>query len=285
MAPGPPYYTGVLLCVPTYAPDPGHEDRWSHPGPFYAVVCKEWKGAVTSLGSLDRMKLCYPNARMWEAAPWSTLYRMWNLDCTEYHYHDDDPPTMPESSMTPDSSVPSSPSSLTDSTILHHPSPSPSQLPNSVTSPSRSSAPHATAPFPPESPTKSKITKEELAFLASFRPGPGPISPQRLNQQFARVLGPQTVVPSLTQLAHEDSPATSLETQGSSLHIAAQTVEATLRAGCVRVKTKAPVPLEQRVRVDHKESKKTRCLRRPRVVAALARAGQPRSYALRGERA
>jgi hypothetical protein len=41
-------YPGILLCEPKYAPDPGHEDRYEHPGPFYAVVCKEWRGVVTS---------------------------------------------------------------------------------------------------------------------------------------------------------------------------------------------------------------------------------------------
>jgi hypothetical protein len=41
-------YPGILLCKPKYTPDPGHEDRYKHLGPFYAVVCKEWWGVVTS---------------------------------------------------------------------------------------------------------------------------------------------------------------------------------------------------------------------------------------------
>jgi rubredoxin len=44
----PPYETGVLLCTPVYAPDPGHEDQDTHTGGYFAVVHDEWKGVVTS---------------------------------------------------------------------------------------------------------------------------------------------------------------------------------------------------------------------------------------------
>ncbi|KAJ7835464.1 hypothetical protein B0H14DRAFT_2590288 [Mycena olivaceomarginata] len=47
MTPGHPL-PGALLCIPEYVPDAGHEDRWTHPGPFYAVVSMEWVGVVTS---------------------------------------------------------------------------------------------------------------------------------------------------------------------------------------------------------------------------------------------
>ncbi|KAJ7142558.1 hypothetical protein C8R44DRAFT_865887 [Mycena epipterygia] len=234
----------VLLCVPEYAPDTGHEDRWNHSSPFYAVVCDEWKGVVTSRTSFDLMKKRYPHARTWEAVPWSTFHRMWALDCTEYHFHDHDTPTKLKSSTTPDSSVLSLPSSLTDSMTSHHPFPRPSRSPTSATPPSHSPVPRG-ASSPPASLTKSNIAREELAFLAGFRPGPGPISPQQLNQQFARVLCPQAVVSSPTQLMREDSPGASFEMQGSTVCIAAQTVEATLRVGGrIRVKSKVPTPTE-----------------------------------------
>ncbi|KAJ7772499.1 hypothetical protein B0H14DRAFT_3508982 [Mycena olivaceomarginata] len=80
-------YPGILLCEPKYAPDPGHEDRYKHPGPFYAVVCKEWRGVVTSKTSRKRMMEQYPHAYTWEASPWWTFDRRWTLDCTEYHEH------------------------------------------------------------------------------------------------------------------------------------------------------------------------------------------------------
>jgi hypothetical protein len=44
----PPYDNGVLLCIPIYKADLGHEDRDAHTGGFYAVVHPEWMGVVTS---------------------------------------------------------------------------------------------------------------------------------------------------------------------------------------------------------------------------------------------
>ncbi|KAJ7145933.1 hypothetical protein C8R44DRAFT_863758 [Mycena epipterygia] len=244
----PPLHTTVRKPVAN-APQPITEPSAVANPPVRPQRClhcyaEDCIGCQGNSASLERMLKCYPRARTWEAAPWSTFHRMWDLDCTEYHDHGSHPSAM--IAITPDSSVPSSPSSLTDSTTSRHPSPPPPRLPIPVTSPSHSSAPRATASSLPGSPAKSKITKEELAFLSSFRPGPGPISPQRLSLQFARVLGPQAVVPSSTQPACEDAPATSLETRASSLRIGAETVEATLRAGgriCVK---KAPAPVEQR---------------------------------------
>ncbi|KAJ6566687.1 hypothetical protein B0H19DRAFT_1066971 [Mycena capillaripes] len=227
MSPGSPCL-GTLLCEPEYIPDAGHEDRWSHPGPFYAVVSTEWQG---SSASLDRMLTRYPYARTWEATPWSTFHRMWNLDCMEYHNHGGHAPAFVP--ITPESSVPSSPSSLTDSTTSCHPSPLPPKPPFAATLPSPFSAPHTAASSPPASPRKSPgtLTKDELAFLASFKPGPGPISPQRLNQQFARVLGPHAVAPSSFPRVREDSSPTGVEAPPETLCIAPETIAATLRAG------------------------------------------------------
>ncbi|KAJ7792121.1 hypothetical protein B0H14DRAFT_2624291 [Mycena olivaceomarginata] len=98
-------YPGILLCEPKYAPDPGHEDRYEHPGPFYAVVCKEWRGVVTSKASRKRMMEQYPHAYTWEASPWWTFDRRWTLDCTEYHEHEGEHPVADEPirPVTPDS--------------------------------------------------------------------------------------------------------------------------------------------------------------------------------------
>ncbi|KAJ7301344.1 hypothetical protein DFH08DRAFT_978821 [Mycena albidolilacea] len=98
-------YPGILLCEPKYAPEPGHEDRYEHPGPFYAVVCKEWQGIVTSKASRKCMMEQYPHAYTWEASPWWTFDRRWTLDCTEYHEHEGEHPVADEPirPVTPDS--------------------------------------------------------------------------------------------------------------------------------------------------------------------------------------
>ncbi|KAJ7814772.1 hypothetical protein B0H14DRAFT_3476783 [Mycena olivaceomarginata] len=89
--------------------------------------------------------------------------------------------------ISPDSSPPSSPSSLSDSVASHQ---------SSATSSAPFSLQHAPILSPPPSPheNQAKLTKDNLAFLASFRPGPGSMSPQRLKQQFERVLGPHAVL-------------------------------------------------------------------------------------------
>ncbi|KAJ6603184.1 hypothetical protein DFH09DRAFT_1301011 [Mycena vulgaris] len=281
---GPPWYTGVLLCEPVYVPDAGHEDKLKHPGPFYAVVCREWKGALTSVASRDKMLERYPHAYTWEAAPWSIFHRMWDLDCTEYHDHSDLP------AVTPESSVPSSPSSLTTSTTSRRPSPSPSPPPRTalLPRPSVSSAPHQIVSLPSSAPhqivsssspaSSTKLTKEDLAFLASFRPAPGPISPRRLNQHFARALGPQAVAASSTPpaasstpRAREGSPAAGFEAPGPSLRMDAQVVKARLRAG-------SPISVGSKSHADvqHVEV--------PRTPPHTSRAGggQPKQQAARG---
>ncbi|KAJ6586512.1 hypothetical protein DFH09DRAFT_1075434 [Mycena vulgaris] len=194
--------TMMLLCQPIYAPDPGHEDRWNISGPFYAVISREWKGAVTSkhvsfffcIGwpltrrseSLTRILERYPFARTWKAEPWSTFQRLWNLDCTEYHHHEDE--------------VPCKSLTLADVLCLHPPphlpsTPPPPYLSITVTptalDPAASIKGVITAPTPM---TPKKLTREELNELANMRPRAGPISPRRLNQQFTRALGAQAVV-------------------------------------------------------------------------------------------
>ncbi|KAJ7839847.1 hypothetical protein B0H14DRAFT_3697277 [Mycena olivaceomarginata] len=117
-----PPYPGILLCTPIYQPDPGHEDRWKHPGPFYAVVSEEWRGVVTSITSLERMKLKYPDARTFQASPWSRFDKSWNMDCTEYHNHEGEHPKCPA---TPESSTPSSPLTVVPSLLPPLGSPQP----------------------------------------------------------------------------------------------------------------------------------------------------------------
>ncbi|KAJ7158162.1 hypothetical protein C8R46DRAFT_1225180 [Mycena filopes] len=158
----------TLLCIPNYLPDAGHEDRWKHRGTFFAIVDDEWKGVVTSEKALLRLLTRYPRARTWNAEGWSTFNRLWTMDCAEYHFHPGDPrdvfPT------TPSSTPPSSPSSLTESTA------------------------RSVSPSPPS------LSKADLAELAAFRPPPGPISPRRLQQQFARGLGIEATSQNLAEL-------------------------------------------------------------------------------------
>ncbi|KAJ7343078.1 hypothetical protein DFH08DRAFT_963084 [Mycena albidolilacea] len=129
---------------------------------------------------------------------------------------------------------PSSPSSLSDSVI---------SCQSSTTSSALLSPRHTPVLSPPPSPSKSraKLTKDELALLASFRPGPGPISPQRLKQQFERALGPQAVAtPSSQHAAQEGNHSV------KNLRISLAMVEATMRAGGrVLAKQKPSVDLEQ----------------------------------------
>ncbi|KAJ6486956.1 hypothetical protein C8R45DRAFT_1214236 [Mycena sanguinolenta] len=191
---------GIFICYPIYRPDPGHGERWDHPGPFYAVVGKEWKGAVTSIETRDQMLKKYPDAYTWEAPSWMLFDKRWMFDCTEYHNHEG------RHSEWRQSTGPSSSSST------------PSTAPSSTTM-----APGATM----------QMTREDLEYLAKSRPAPGPISTERLNQQFARVLGPHAVLStgsrgSLEEL-HQVHPAQSLK---------ASEVHAALRAGAQLIGTK-----------------------------------------------
>ncbi|KAJ7873084.1 hypothetical protein B0H14DRAFT_3438523 [Mycena olivaceomarginata] len=150
-------YPGILLCEPKYAPDPGHEDRYKHPGPFYVVVCKEWRGIVTSKrvmfflslsyiltflpccrASRKHMLERYPHAYTWEASPWWTLNRRWTLDCTEYHKHEGECPVAnePIRPVTPDSGQRQPPPS-TDSGSCARPLGSPRQPGSASISPPR----------------------------------------------------------------------------------------------------------------------------------------------------
>ncbi|KAJ7737603.1 hypothetical protein DFH07DRAFT_779286 [Mycena maculata] len=186
-----------FLCTPIYAPDPGHENRMRHPGPYYAVVCKEWRGCVTVKDSHDRMLTQYPHASTWEAPSWPKFNRMWTHDCTEYHCHEGEytlpGPFVP---LTPESSPPSSPSTLSASILSRAPSPARSRPALSLHERQiLRNAEHyqflvaEDARIAAEKKGEQKLTDEQLADLAALRPPPVPISPERLRQQFARGLG------------------------------------------------------------------------------------------------
>lgn len=90
-----------------------------------------------------------------------------------------------------------------------------------------------------------KMTKDELDFLASSRPTQGPISPQRLNQQFVHVLGLQVVAPSLLPPLGDSPQPTGPDRQGARLQssrahprMAVHDVEAAFQAGAQVIITK-----------------------------------------------
>ncbi|KAJ7066289.1 hypothetical protein C8F01DRAFT_1079918 [Mycena amicta] len=120
----------VLLCRPIYALDL-RETRENHPGPFYAVICQDFRGVVGTRDSLRAILKTYPEAQTWIAPDWTTFDRRWTLDCTEYHYHDDDEPDIePERSSLSSLELPSSLSSMSSppwSLSSLHPTPPPSR--------------------------------------------------------------------------------------------------------------------------------------------------------------
>ncbi|KAJ7790242.1 hypothetical protein B0H14DRAFT_3501917 [Mycena olivaceomarginata] len=162
-------------------PDPGHEDRWDHPGPFMWWFLRRRSGGESSLQARSRAD---------EA-------ELWTMDCNEYHNHEGEQPA-PEGQNTLRDAGIQCPFFSIHSHRIHH-------LVSALPSPSSA---------PP-----TKMSKEELAYLASSRPPPGPISKNRLTQQFARILGPQAVAPFVLPRTREEprttSPAGSAPTQPS----------------------------------------------------------------------
>lgn len=116
--------------------------------------------------------------------------QMWDADCLEWHIHPGDPgifgPTSPSPVIllpaTPPSSSAASGSSPTKSPALKRITRAEEEL----------MQPFINLKVDDSS---AKLTREQLDELAAFRPGPGPISPRRLQQQFARVLGPAGAPP------------------------------------------------------------------------------------------
>jgi hypothetical protein len=78
------------------------------------------------------------------------------------------------------------------------------------------------------------MSKEELAYLASSRPPPGPISKNRLTQQFARVLGLQAVTPFVLPRVREEPRTTSPARQRTHPAITAAEVQAAPHMGPIQ---------------------------------------------------
>ncbi|KAJ7770256.1 hypothetical protein DFH07DRAFT_768772 [Mycena maculata] len=199
-----------------------HKGPLVHPGPFYAIYCQEWAGCITSSASRDRLLCQYPRASTFEAPTWAEFLRRWCLKCEEYHWHPEQNKWSPLVPLSWESSPPSSPSTLTASAPSH--TPSPPALAEYAQIAAEAAVllkwgPLAT-PRAPSSPTKLSLRecqaqrnakygaylkaeearleveaaakkKEELAFLASTR---GSVSPERMCQQFVRVLGPASAL-------------------------------------------------------------------------------------------
>ncbi|KAJ7759929.1 hypothetical protein B0H16DRAFT_1456645 [Mycena metata] len=180
----PPSYTAAPWpSTPNYHAAGGFEDvnLEEYTGTFYAVITDDWQGFAISK---------FPRATTWSAEGWSNFQTKWYST----------PPSSPSTS-----SVLSVSRSPSPSELLTSRSPSPSS-PAPTSSPSPSPPPSTAGSFAsPASPPRmnNALTREELAELAAFRPGPGPISPRRLQQQFARVLGPEAVAP---PQRNQDSP-------------------------------------------------------------------------------
>ncbi|KAJ7723134.1 hypothetical protein B0H16DRAFT_1737345 [Mycena metata] len=185
----------ILMCEPIYEPDAGHEDRYKHTGLFYAVDSANWKGVLTSEDTFEaKLRFFgneFPGPRTFKARGWSEFMRLWDADCLEWHIHPGDPgifgPAPPSPFALPPAPSPSSPRSAptgitTRPPALNHAIQAEEELIESFTDLNVGDL-------------SAKLTREQLAELAAFRPGPGPISPRRLQQQFARVLGPEAVRP------------------------------------------------------------------------------------------
>ncbi|KAJ6557123.1 hypothetical protein B0H10DRAFT_2240920 [Mycena sp. CBHHK59/15] len=198
----------IMLCTPIYTPDLGHEDRHTH-NAFFFIVAKNWKGICRQ--TLLRMLKKYPDVWTFHSQTWSRFLDLWNLDCQEYHNHEGQLPS------TPNSSMPSSPSTLTDSTTtLHPPSPVKHPLPSltktSLLERQRQCNTQHDEFLAAEDTcimreASMKLSKDDLAFLAGFRLGLGPISPQHVNQLFAHVLGLPSAAPPGLQHPIQNSSA------------------------------------------------------------------------------
>ncbi|KAJ7787123.1 hypothetical protein B0H14DRAFT_3505923 [Mycena olivaceomarginata] len=146
----PPYETGVLLCTPVYAPDPGHEDQDTHTGGVLAPSPpSHGRGSMTSGPSTAR----------------STTITNPQTPATPKQQT----PATPKKPMTPKKS------GLT-----------PAQRRRNEEHNAFLVAENARI----ETEEKARIERqEELAYLAATKPPLVPLSPQRARLQFERVLG------------------------------------------------------------------------------------------------
>lgn len=103
------------------------------------------------------------------------MNQVWEINCKENHDHTFDRPRTPTPDIlpeTPESSLPSSPSTLTATTVSRPPSPS--------------------LTLPPRTPLRDRA--KDLKFLGDFRPPAVHLSPQRATQLFTRVLSAHSVL-------------------------------------------------------------------------------------------
>ncbi|KAJ7816824.1 hypothetical protein B0H13DRAFT_2380135 [Mycena leptocephala] len=85
----------TFVCTPVFLPDPGHEDKAKHSASkdtwFYGVISKDWKGIVTSMESVDKLKAQDPDAHVLKARTWEEIQRLWDADCMDKHFHEGRP--------------------------------------------------------------------------------------------------------------------------------------------------------------------------------------------------
>ncbi|KAJ6512714.1 hypothetical protein C8R45DRAFT_920519 [Mycena sanguinolenta] len=94
----------VDFCIPTYKPDPGHEDRDVHDkaprASYYVIVSKYWSGVVSSQEAAARELKRDLDARTFTAPTWRAAMDWWKDDCQRRHNHheDSEPESSPNSS-------------------------------------------------------------------------------------------------------------------------------------------------------------------------------------------
>ncbi|KAJ7873191.1 hypothetical protein B0H13DRAFT_2349173 [Mycena leptocephala] len=86
-----PPYPGVLLCEPTFVPDPHNENIAG----YFAVISKSWKGIVTSECHLIEMLNKHAPVHTFKADTEFRIMELWVQDCTEYHNHEGESPAAP----------------------------------------------------------------------------------------------------------------------------------------------------------------------------------------------
>ncbi|KAJ6451573.1 hypothetical protein C8R45DRAFT_1223760 [Mycena sanguinolenta] len=71
-------------CIPTYEPDPGHEDRDVHDDAphkfYYVIVSKYWSGVVSSSEAIECELKRDPNAHTFIAPTWRAAMDWWSKD-------------------------------------------------------------------------------------------------------------------------------------------------------------------------------------------------------------
>jgi hypothetical protein len=157
----------------------------------------------------------FPDASTFEANTWEEMKVAWDdyfIELHDYEENDNEPAARLFTPSPPAS--PSPPSSPTDSTASRtlSPSPSPANEVRQIAAKARRLA-HIDGFMAEEAQAadkaraNSKLTRDELEFLANNRLPPVPLSPQRARQQFHRVLGADAVAAALASIAAGDGPA------------------------------------------------------------------------------